>query len=258
IRVVVLMRNALGSDTLSRSAACQRRYVSCTASSASASVPSMRYARPSRRRRYGSKPSAGLDPPLPRAPPLAPQPPSPPRPRRDPAVIEHHRRPANDDASASFSMAHGVLHGWIDSSRGDCKSQTDQGAPSPALHDRVAILVGNSIVRERSPREFPHQRHVRRHRVGVVCKHGAQNRRIDAATLRHGDTELSTWAAVLVAHGGNAGGAPRIDGDVAPELSKRSDAGKEPRGTRTRIDHVAHIAGIVVPVPLELANRLAQ
>jgi len=36
--VVVVMRNALGSDTLSRSAACQRKYASCTASSASAST----------------------------------------------------------------------------------------------------------------------------------------------------------------------------------------------------------------------------
>ena len=42
IRVVVVMRNALGSDTLSRWAACQRKYVSCTASSASAIEPSMR------------------------------------------------------------------------------------------------------------------------------------------------------------------------------------------------------------------------
>ena len=31
IRVVVVIRNALGSETWSRSAACQRRYVSCTA-----------------------------------------------------------------------------------------------------------------------------------------------------------------------------------------------------------------------------------
>jgi hypothetical protein len=61
IRAVVVVRNALGSDTLSRSAACQRKYASCTASSASAIDPSMRYARPSRRRRYGSKLAAGFD-----------------------------------------------------------------------------------------------------------------------------------------------------------------------------------------------------
>jgi hypothetical protein len=61
IRVVVVIRNALGSDTLSRSAPCQRNYVSCTASSASAIDPSMRYARPSSRRRYGSKLAAGFD-----------------------------------------------------------------------------------------------------------------------------------------------------------------------------------------------------
>src|SRR5262249_53698968 len=61
IRVVVVMRNALGSDTVSRSVPCQRKYVSCTASSASAIDQSMRYARPSRRRRYGSKLAAGFD-----------------------------------------------------------------------------------------------------------------------------------------------------------------------------------------------------
>ena len=61
IRVVVVIRNALGSDTLSRTAPCQRRYVSCTASSASAIDPSMRYARPSSRLRYGSKLAAGFD-----------------------------------------------------------------------------------------------------------------------------------------------------------------------------------------------------
>src|SRR6266576_6709011 len=38
-----------------------RKYVSCTASSASAIDPSMRYARPSRRRRYGSKLAAGFE-----------------------------------------------------------------------------------------------------------------------------------------------------------------------------------------------------
>ncbi len=53
-------KKAPGSITLSRSAACQRKYVSCTASSASAIDPSMRYARPSRRRRYGSKLAAGF------------------------------------------------------------------------------------------------------------------------------------------------------------------------------------------------------
>jgi len=39
---VVVMRNALAFDTLSRSALCQRKYVSCTASSESAIDPSMR------------------------------------------------------------------------------------------------------------------------------------------------------------------------------------------------------------------------
>src|SRR5262249_57541469 len=61
IGVVVVRRNAHGSDTLSRSAPCQRKYVSCTASSASAIAPSMRYARPSSRRRYGLKLAAGFD-----------------------------------------------------------------------------------------------------------------------------------------------------------------------------------------------------
>ena len=43
-----------------------------------------------------------------------------------------------------------------------------------------------------------------------------------------------------------------LDGEVPPELSERGDAGKQPCGTRTRVDHVAHIAGVVLPVPLEL------
>ena len=48
-------------------------------------------------------------------------------------------------------------------------------------------------------------------------------------------------------------------GEVTPELPEGGDAGKEPRGTRTRVDQVAHIAGVVVPVPLELViNRSAQ
>ena len=42
IRVIVVMRNAFGSDTLSWSVRRQRTYVSCTASSASALDPSMR------------------------------------------------------------------------------------------------------------------------------------------------------------------------------------------------------------------------
>lgn len=72
IRVVVVIRNALGSNTLSRSVACQRKYDSCTASSASAIDPSMRYARPSRRRRYGSKLVAGFDIALVALTPFAP------------------------------------------------------------------------------------------------------------------------------------------------------------------------------------------
>src|SRR5262244_3674357 len=51
---------------------------------------------------------------------------------------------------------------------------------------------------------------------------------------------------------------PCVDGDVTLELSEGGDAGKEPRSTRTRVDDVAHIAGVVVPVPLELVDRSAQ
>jgi hypothetical protein len=61
IRVVVVMRKALESDTLLRSVECQRKYVSCTASSASATDPNMRYASPSKRWRYGSQLAAGFD-----------------------------------------------------------------------------------------------------------------------------------------------------------------------------------------------------
>ncbi len=50
IRVVVVMRNALGSDTLSRSAPCRRRYVSCT-----------RPRRPPSTRACGMRDRAGAD-----------------------------------------------------------------------------------------------------------------------------------------------------------------------------------------------------
>jgi hypothetical protein len=118
------------------------------------------------------------------------------------------------------------LDGWIDSRRSDGKRHTDQGAPSPTLHDRLAILIGRGIVRERGAREFPHQCDVRRHRVGVVGEHGAQNRRTDTGTFRHRDAELRARSAVLVAYGGNAGGAPCLDGEITPELSEGGDAEK--------------------------------
>jgi hypothetical protein len=85
----------------------------------------------------------------------------------------------------------------------------------------------------------------------IVSEYDAENRRTDAGTLRHCDTELRAWAAVLGAHGGNAGGAPCSEGEVTPELSERGSAVKQPCGARTRVDHVAHITGVVLPVPLE-------
>lgn len=57
---------------------------------------------------------------------------------------------ANDDPHTGLAVAKGVLDRWIDSCRGDRKSQTDKGPLSPALHDRVAILIGGSIMRERA------------------------------------------------------------------------------------------------------------
>ena len=139
-------------------------------------------------------------------------------------MIQRHGRTVNDDAHAGLAVAQGILDSWIDSPRGDGESQADQGAASPALHDRLAILIGSSIVGERGAREFPDQRDVRRHGVGVVREHRAQNRRTDAGTLRHRDAQLRTWAAVLVAHGGDAGGIPGLDGDVTPKLSERGSA----------------------------------
>src|SRR5215471_2724409 len=254
IRVVVVMRNALGSDTLSRSAPCQRKYVSCTASSASVIDPSMRYARPSRRRRYGSKLSAGFDI-LPRISRRAHRRI---RRRRFPAMIEHHRRAADNDAHTGLAVAKRVLDRWIDSRRGDRKSQADQGSAPPALYDLLAKLVGRGIVCERGTREFPCQGYVRRHRVGAVREHGAENRRTDTVTLRHCDGKLRARTAVLVAYGGNACGTPGVDGKVTPEPSEGVDPGKEPRGTRARVDHVADVTGVVVPVPLELVNQSAQ
>jgi hypothetical protein len=40
------------------------------------------------------------------------------------AVIEPHRRAADDDAGAGFAVTEGVLDGWIETGRGDGKRQT--------------------------------------------------------------------------------------------------------------------------------------
>ena len=60
---------------------------------------------------------------------------------------------------------------------------------------------------------------------------------------------MSAWAAVLVARGGNAGGAPHIDGDVAPELSKRGDAPRLAQITRSMV-----LRGIWAPVSFVLLS----
>src|SRR5215471_2555842 len=167
--------------------------------------------------------------------------------RRCPAMIEHHRRAADNDVHTGLAVAKGVLDRWIDSRRGDRKSQADQGSAPPALYDLLAKLVGRGIVCERGTREFPCQGYVRRHRVGAVREHGAENRRTDTVTLRHCDGKLRARTAVLVAYGGNACGTPGLDGKVTPEPSEGVDPGKEPRGTRARVDHVADVTGVVVP-----------
>jgi hypothetical protein len=63
----------------------------------------------------------------------------------------------------------------------------------------------------------------------------------------------NAWGAVLVPHAGNPRGEPWLDGKVTQELSQGGQARKEPRGARTRIDDVPHVASVVVSVPLELA-----
>src|SRR6516225_5070319 len=250
IRVVVVIRNALGSETWSRSAALPAQVrllyrVLGVSHRPKHAVCETEQAPPVRLETRGLDSTSRLRSSR-RAHRYI---------RRHPAVIEHHRCAANDDAPAGLAVAKGVLDRWIDSRGGDCKSQTDKGAPAPALHDRLAIFIGSGIVRERGAREVPDQSNVRRHGLGIVGEHSAQNRRTDAGTLCHCDGQLRTWTAVLVAHGGNPSGVPCLDGYVTPELSEGSDAGKQPYGARTRLDHVAHIAGIVVPVPLELVNR---
>src|SRR5215467_8693782 len=178
--------------------------------------------------------------------------------RRYPAVVERHRRAANDDPRAGFPAAKGVLYCWIDSRGGDSKSQTHQGAASPALHDYLAILIGCGIVCKRGPREFPYQCDVRRHSVEIARQYRAQNSRTDAGTLCHRGAQLRARAAVLVTHGSKAGRAPCLDGEVTPEPPKGGYTGKQPCCPRTRVDDVAHIAGVVVPVPFELPNRFTQ
>jgi hypothetical protein len=160
-----------------------------------------------------------------------------------------------DDGRARLAMAQSVLDGWIDTRGRHCESQTNQGSVAPALHDRLAIVIGGGIVCERGAREFPYQCDVRRHGGGIVAEYSAQHRGTDAGTLRHRDAQLRAGAAVFVTHGGNPGGAPGFDRDVAPELPHGRDAGKQPGGARAGVNYVAHIAGIVFPVPLELANR---
>src|SRR5262249_54873099 len=159
--------------------------------------------------------------------------------RRYPGVIEYHRRAANVNARAGFTMAERILDCWIHSRRVDGKSQTHNGAPSPAPYDRLAILSGRGVVREGCTRELPHQCDVRRHRVGLAGNHGAQNRRTDTVTLPNHSGELCAWTAVLVAHSRNAGGEPSLDGEVTPELFEGGDARKQARVPRTRVDDVA-------------------
>ena len=170
-------------------------------------------------------------------------------------MIEHYRRATDDHAHARFAVAESVLDGGINSRGSDGERQTDQGAPSPAIHDRLAILVGGSIVREGGARETPNQCDVPRHGAWIVGKYSAQNGGTDAGALRHGDGQLRTGATILVAHGGNAGGAPCVYGEVTPELSERGDPGEQPCGARAGVDHVSHIARVIVPVTLELLNR---
>ena len=103
----------------------------------------MRYARPSRLRRCGSKLAAEFDAPAKLtacAPPDLPAP-------------VPGRCAANHDAHASLAVAEGVLDRWVDLRGGDCKNQTDNGA-----------------------REVPLQSNVRRHGLGIPGEHGAQNR----------------------------------------------------------------------------------
>jgi hypothetical protein len=93
------------------------------------------------------------------------------------------------------------------------------------------FVVRRGIVRERRARESPRQRRVRRHRTGIVDEHGANDFRTYARSLRHRDGELCAWTAVLMAHGRDPGGG---------------GAEEEPRRPRTRVDHVAQVAGVEV------------
>src|SRR5262249_41407679 len=133
-----------------------------------------------------------------------------------------------------------------------------EGTLSPALHDGLAIDIGRGIVRERRTSESPHQSDVRRHRVRIVGEDGAKNPGTDAGTLRHRDSELRAWAAVLMANGDDAGGAPCFHGEDTAELSEVGGARKQQDVSRTLVDHVAHVAPVVVPFPLELPDRFPQ
>src|ERR1051325_8276731 len=67
--------------------------------------------------------------------------------RRNPPVIQYYGRAADHDTHAGPAVAESVLDRRINSRRGDCERQTDQGAAPPSPHDLLAILIGGGIVR---------------------------------------------------------------------------------------------------------------
>src|SRR5581483_832127 len=74
----------------------------------------------------------------------------------------------------------------------------------------------------------------------------------------HADGQLRTRSAVLVAHGSNARSVPGLQGQLTPEPAEGRGAGKQPCCARTRVDDVAHVAGVVAPDPLELINLFVK
>src|SRR5262249_7884312 len=98
--------------------------------------------------------------------------------------------------------------------------------------------------------------------VGIALKSRvtmvAQHRRIDAASLGHVDGKLRAGAAILGHDGDDT--RRKISGrrHVFTITADRLQLAEGQHRTRIGVDHLVHIAGVVVPGSLESGNLTAQ
>src|SRR5262249_44111235 len=96
------------------------------------------------------------------------------------------------------------------------------------------------------------------HRFEVALYEGAQHRRIDAALPGHVDGKLRAGAAIL---GHDGDDTRRAVGDRRHAFAIPADRLQLTEGqqrTRIDIDHLVHIAGVIVPSSLEGGNLPPQ